>query len=47
MIGADVRIGVNASTMPGVKLGAGAWLGSNLPVNRDLADGERYLKVEP
>jgi len=43
MIGADVRIGVNASTMPGVKLGAGAWLGSNLPVNRDLADGERYM----
>src|SRR5687767_5730770 len=45
MIGADVRIGVNASTMPGVKLGAGAWLGSNLAVNRDLADGERYLKA--
>jgi bifunctional UDP-N-acetylglucosamine pyrophosphorylase/glucosamine-1-phosphate N-acetyltransferase len=46
MIGADVRIGVNASTMPGVKLGANAWLGSNLPLNRDLKDGERYLKAE-
>jgi bifunctional UDP-N-acetylglucosamine pyrophosphorylase/glucosamine-1-phosphate N-acetyltransferase len=47
MIGAEVRIGVNASTMPGVKLGAGAWLASNLPLNRDLTDGERYLKAEP
>lgn len=47
MIGADVRIGVNASTMPGVKLGANAWLGSNLPLNRDLKDGERYLRPEP
>jgi bifunctional UDP-N-acetylglucosamine pyrophosphorylase/glucosamine-1-phosphate N-acetyltransferase len=46
MIGADVRIGVNASTMPGVKLGANAWLGSNLPLNRDLKDGERYLRME-
>jgi NDP-sugar pyrophosphorylase family protein len=46
MIGADVRIGVNASTMPGVKLGANAWLASNLPLNRDLPDGERYLKAE-
>jgi UDP-N-acetylglucosamine diphosphorylase / glucose-1-phosphate thymidylyltransferase / UDP-N-acetylgalactosamine diphosphorylase / glucosamine-1-phosphate N-acetyltransferase / galactosamine-1-phosphate N-acetyltransferase len=46
MIGADVRIGVNASTMPGVKLGAGAWLASNLPLNRDLPDGERYLKAD-
>jgi NDP-sugar pyrophosphorylase family protein len=46
MIGANVRIGVNASTMPGVKLGAGSMLGSSLPLNRDLSDRERYLRAD-
>jgi len=39
-------MGVNASTMPGIKVGPGAIIGSNLPLNRDLKDGDRYLKAE-
>ena len=46
MLGAGARMGVNASTMPGIKVGPGAIIGSNLPVNRDLKDGERYLRAE-
>ena len=43
MLGADARIGVNTSTMPGVKIGAGAILDANLRVTRDLPDGARSL----
>jgi bifunctional UDP-N-acetylglucosamine pyrophosphorylase/glucosamine-1-phosphate N-acetyltransferase len=43
ILGAGARVGVNASTMPGVKMGAGAILGPNLRLARDLADGQRHL----
>jgi bifunctional UDP-N-acetylglucosamine pyrophosphorylase/glucosamine-1-phosphate N-acetyltransferase len=41
--GAGVRIGVNTSTMPGVKIGAGAMIGPNINVTRDVPDGARVL----
>ena len=43
VLGAGARLGVNTSTMPGVKIGAGAIVGPNLRVSRDLPDGARYL----
>ena len=41
--GLNVRIGVNTSTMPGIKIGAGALIGPNLVINRDVPEGERVL----
>jgi len=43
MLGAESRIGVNTSTMPGVKIGAGAMVGPNMNVTRDVPDGARVL----
>ena len=43
MLGADARIGVNTSTMPGVKIGAGALIGPSMKVTRDVPDGVRVL----
>jgi bifunctional UDP-N-acetylglucosamine pyrophosphorylase/glucosamine-1-phosphate N-acetyltransferase len=47
IIGAGARLGVNASTMPGVKIGPGAILGPNLRLTRDLQAGARYLTERP
>lgn len=43
MLGEGAKIGVNTSTMPGVKIGAGAIVGANLRISRDLPDGARLL----
>ena len=43
IFGARARLGVNASTMPGVKIGAGAIVGPNLRVTRDVPEGVRVL----
>lgn len=36
MIGSNVRIGVNASIMPGVKIGSGSFVGAGVIVNHDI-----------
>ena len=41
VLGDDVRTGINVSILPGVKVGAGAWLGPGAIVNRDVAAGAR------
>jgi bifunctional UDP-N-acetylglucosamine pyrophosphorylase/glucosamine-1-phosphate N-acetyltransferase len=46
MLGAQARIGVNSSTMPGVKIGANTMIGPNLKVTRDVPDGARVLDEE-
>ena len=46
MLGFQARIGVNTSTMPGVKIGAGAMVGPGLRVTKDIPDGERVLDEE-
>ena len=38
MIGKGVRIGVNASIMPGIKIGAHSFIGAGLVLDRDLAE---------
>lgn len=42
VIGADVRIGVNTSIMPGVKIGAGSFISAGLVVARDIAEERFY-----
>jgi len=39
MIGDNVRIGVNASIMPGVKIGEGSFVGAGVVLGEDLNDG--------
>jgi bifunctional UDP-N-acetylglucosamine pyrophosphorylase/glucosamine-1-phosphate N-acetyltransferase len=46
MLGAGTKIGVNTSTMPGVKIGAGVLIGPGIRVTRDVPDGERVLDEE-
>jgi UDP-N-acetylglucosamine diphosphorylase/glucosamine-1-phosphate N-acetyltransferase len=36
ILGDDVKTGVNSVFMPGVKVGAGSWVGANFMVERDL-----------
>jgi bifunctional UDP-N-acetylglucosamine pyrophosphorylase/glucosamine-1-phosphate N-acetyltransferase len=43
VFGARARLGVNVSTMPGVKIGAGANIGPNLRVTRDVPEDARVL----
>jgi bifunctional UDP-N-acetylglucosamine pyrophosphorylase/glucosamine-1-phosphate N-acetyltransferase len=43
MLGAGTKVGVNTSTMPGVKIGAGALIGPAIRITRDVPDGERIL----
>jgi acetyltransferase-like isoleucine patch superfamily enzyme len=43
VLGAGTHVGVNTSTMPGVKIGASAMVGANLRVSKDLPDGARFL----
>jgi bifunctional UDP-N-acetylglucosamine pyrophosphorylase/glucosamine-1-phosphate N-acetyltransferase len=43
IIGAGAKVGVNTSLMPGVKIGAGAIIGPNLRINRDVPANERVL----
>jgi UDP-N-acetylglucosamine diphosphorylase / glucose-1-phosphate thymidylyltransferase / UDP-N-acetylgalactosamine diphosphorylase / glucosamine-1-phosphate N-acetyltransferase / galactosamine-1-phosphate N-acetyltransferase len=46
MLGAGTKMGVNTSTMPGVKIGGGCMIGPGLNVTRDVPDGERVLDSE-
>jgi bifunctional UDP-N-acetylglucosamine pyrophosphorylase/glucosamine-1-phosphate N-acetyltransferase len=46
VLGAGSKLGVNTSTMPGVKIGAGTIVGPMLKVVRDVPDGERVLDEE-
>jgi len=43
VIGNGCRTGVNASIMPGIKIGPGALIGPGVVVSADLAAGERRL----
>lgn len=43
VMGIGSKLGVNTSLMPGVKLGAGAIIGPNLRITRDVPAGERVL----
>lgn len=40
VIGRDVRIGVNASIMPGVKIGKGSFVGAGVMLDKDLLDNK-------
>jgi NDP-sugar pyrophosphorylase family protein len=46
MLGARSKIGVNTSTMPGVKIGADALIGPGIRITRDVPDGERVMDEE-
>lgn len=41
VLGDNVRTGINVSLFPGVKVGAGAWLGPGAVVDKDVAAGSR------
>lgn len=43
ILGDDVKSGINALFMPGVKVGCNSWIGPNVVVDRDLADGKILL----
>lgn len=43
LIGKNVRIGVNTSIMPGVKIGSDSMIGAGLVVNRDIPDANKKL----
>jgi acetyltransferase-like isoleucine patch superfamily enzyme len=36
ILGDNVKTGINALLMPGVKVGVGTWVGANFTVHRDL-----------
>jgi len=42
-IGNGVRTGVNVSLMPGIRIGAGCFVGPHLCLNQDLAAGKKAL----
>jgi len=46
MIGKGVRIGVNVSIMPGVKIGSRSFVGAGVVLGEDLGDG-KYCRVTP
>lgn len=46
MIGSNVRIGVNASIMPGVKIGDGSFVGAGVILPTDLAEGQYCHSTE-
>jgi UDP-N-acetylglucosamine diphosphorylase/glucosamine-1-phosphate N-acetyltransferase len=47
VLGADVKTGINALLMPGVKVGARSWIGANFTVHRDVpADTIVLLKQD-
>ena len=47
VLGDDVKTGINALLMPGVKVGNDSWIGPNLMVQRDLPPKSRaFLKQE-
>ncbi len=47
VIGRNVRIGVNASVMPGVKIGGGSFVGAGVILDKDLPDNKFCMgKIE-
>jgi NDP-sugar pyrophosphorylase family protein len=46
MVGVGAFIGIQAGTMPGVKIGAGAEVGAFTNVTQDLREGERLFTVQ-
>jgi bifunctional UDP-N-acetylglucosamine pyrophosphorylase/glucosamine-1-phosphate N-acetyltransferase len=47
LVGSHVRIGINASPMPGVRIGSGCAVGPNVVLARDLPDGQAaWLRQE-
>ena len=46
VLGAETKIGVNTSTMPGVKIGAAALIGPGIRITRDVPDRECVLDEE-
>jgi bifunctional UDP-N-acetylglucosamine pyrophosphorylase/glucosamine-1-phosphate N-acetyltransferase len=46
VLGAETKIGVNTSTMPGVKIGAAALIGPGIKITRDVPDRKRVLDEE-
>jgi len=52
LVGSHVRVGINASLMPGVRIGSNAAVGPGVVLRRDLPDGQmvtvrQELDVEP
>uniref|UniRef100_D0KTE8 Nucleotidyl transferase n=1 Tax=Saccharolobus solfataricus (strain 98/2) TaxID=555311 RepID=D0KTE8_SACS9 len=43
IVGAHVRTGINVSILPGVKIGAYAWIYPGAVVDRDVEKGEKYV----
>ena len=43
VLGRGAKLGVNTSLMPGIKIGAGAIIGPNLRINKDVPAGERVM----
>jgi bifunctional UDP-N-acetylglucosamine pyrophosphorylase/glucosamine-1-phosphate N-acetyltransferase len=47
VLGDNVKTGINALLMPGVKVGNDSWIGPNLMVHRDLPPKSRvFIKQE-
>ena len=46
ILGDNVKTGIKASFMPGVKVGAGTWVGANLMVERDLPADSVSLLIQ-
>lgn len=47
LLGSDIRVGVNSSLMPGVKIGSGTMIASGLVISEDLESGKFvYGKTE-
>lgn len=47
MIGRNVRIGVNTSVMPGVKIGSNSQVGSGIVIDRDIPDTSFVVASKP
>ncbi len=45
IVGGDVRIGINASFAPGVKVGKGVFINSGVYIDRDIPEGQ-YVKMK-
>jgi bifunctional UDP-N-acetylglucosamine pyrophosphorylase/glucosamine-1-phosphate N-acetyltransferase len=39
IVGDDVKIGINASLMPGVKIGSRSWIGPGVVLEKDVPTG--------
>ena len=45
LVGSNVRVGINASFAPGVKVGRGVFINSGVYIDRDIPDGQ-YVKMK-